>query len=161
MTTKQTVLGMLVGVGASLIVVPVLGFLSFHERSRREGLGFSWDLGNISVGEPRRTLLPVLGIIVFSALLTWMLLWVSTRAGTIARGWPLAAAGATLLVIVLLTTLMAPAPDPDTLELSKSGFLAYLRTGATGSVPAVLGTVLCVLSVFAFRGGQLAPGRNP
>lgn len=154
---KQRILGVLVGVLAALIYLPLLGFLSFHERARQEGLVFSWDLADITTAEPQRTLLPVLGMILLSALFAWVLLWVSARFTAIAPGWPLFLAGATLLAIVLLATIVFPTPVPNTLSLSESGFLAYGVAGATGATTAALGAVLCVASLFLERKAASTP----
>ncbi|WP_156027429.1 hypothetical protein [Mycetocola saprophilus] len=154
---KQRILGALVGVLAALIYLPLLGFLSFHERARQEGLVVSWNLVDVTTAEPRRTLLPVLGMILLGALFAWALLRGSTRFRAITPGWPLFSAGATLLVIVLLTTIVSDVPVPDTLSLSESGFAAYVVAGATGATTAALGAVLCVASLFLERKAVSTP----
>jgi len=125
----------LVGVLATVLYVPLVGYLIFQLRSVEQGIVFSLDLAPQAVTDPQVPAIQWAGVALLGFLYLWALYWRRSVSNS-----PIVTISAfvSLAALVIVFALVAELPRPDLLGHASSGFYGIVSVALTSS--AILST---------------------
>ncbi len=155
---RKIIASVAVGCACAAIYLIVAGYLLFQAQTVESGLIFNWNLEPVSVTDPQPPVLQMASFLLWSALVFWLLLWLSARSSAISRSTSLVTTASVLVVVAGIFLATANYPRPSLMDGTDSAFLACLQTGATS--PATM-TMAAALVVFAFAVPQIRSATQP